>query len=1247
MGKEQINGNKAPASLYVGVGGIGGRIIRKVTEIAKNDDLSKARFVIMDTDVNDLGRANSNTKIIQIQTSSPRTVRDYLMQDTDARDEWFPNNMIINSKTVSEGAAQVRSISRLALNATIRTGKIKALYDAIDDLYDKDGTDKKQTVKISVVSTAAGGTGSGIAMIISMLIRNYISENYPDSSAIIRGFMLLPSILDSVKPSASEKLSLRRNGYATIKEINAFMMRPFFEATPELRRYLNLGVEVPNAAGGIDKLNCAPFDFCFLFDRTDGNVCNMSSLAQYEDYAAHSIYELFIGPMSQKASSKEDNIHKEFLDEKKLSRNRFCGAGAAVVRYPFEQIRNYVAYEWMEKQILGFSSEQVDEKDAKKLIGNGWLTYDRVYFDKMREYNQNPAGKPEPKRSDLYVSAIETGSDELSKRLREQFIDPKNNKYLNFSNDDANGNDEEKHVIILDDAAPTIPSVENYISELVSRACELYEIPYQQIALDFKNSKKTPAKSECFKIRYSSIDDAATKLVNPKLIEKTVKPFIESVFNGSAKMTDTIPEPYMLEALLSLDGKAMHPNAMRYILYKLLEKLEQCSKEQPSEESYKTAKDTICLGRIIDKDSGKRDISKFQVFGNGKEHTLEEMCDSCDQNNSESGHSGCNKLMNAYASTVDGAYKSFVSYYICVEAKHYVERLIAKYEQFYDRFEKKVLGLAKKKQTVLAAVRFANGDCEYDLFNNPKYLQMLAKTQMIPQSGGQHERDMYAGIYNGIKSNAQAESQKKNNVFSDAVEEDIFDDVMIKQFRLMVETETDLDMDIVRACGLEHKIACLCEAAETPNESTKEELEAKAIDSEEMNVHMIQLIKKGYNLACPSIIRKDFEEERAVNAMAFNKYMEDGDGMRLDGDYFFADYASDTVSKYEFRFYRSIYNVMPTQLQKLCPPQEDPAKLGTCIDHCDDTDSGIVGAYFTSYQDYMAKIGPDNRINPVITPHIDKRWNSLTILPELDPIEYQKMLMKKIHKAMIYGFIYKIIEKRMTSKYDTKKLVYEYIDGRNGSKKFIVSNHTKCDRLFEVLDALYFDRYAVNSIMQLVSKKRKKEYECSTVYEDTTFARYLLKLDRKMLIDDAQIVDLAHTELAEKAVSLFEIPMLYWNSLPRKDEAELAAMVDAIFEILEKNIGTFVSDDDFAPLVAKSIVEHYNLLYTNFSACPSVYVGISDFAKPDNAAEIARNDRALKLIRKKVLEKVSDLDVSDDDGFALADKTEMDDMFTD
>ena len=84
--KEKLQGNVAATTLFVGVGGIGSKIIREVLDLAKNDDLTKTRFVIFDTDVNDLGKADDGISIRAVQTSSPRPIRDYLLQDDDARD---------------------------------------------------------------------------------------------------------------------------------------------------------------------------------------------------------------------------------------------------------------------------------------------------------------------------------------------------------------------------------------------------------------------------------------------------------------------------------------------------------------------------------------------------------------------------------------------------------------------------------------------------------------------------------------------------------------------------------------------------------------------------------------------------------------------------------------------------------------------------------------------------------------------------------------------------------------------------------------------------------------------------------------------------------------------------------------------------------------------------------------------------------------------------------------------------------
>lgn len=216
----QANVVNAPV-LFIGCGGIGCKIIKGVADRALSDDNSLLRFICMDTDVNDILNVDKSANIKAIQTSSTATIETYLKNDKDAKNSWFPENKMLDSKPVSEGAGQVRAISRLAMSAVIKEGRIIDLYSTIDELFLKDGGKYKQAIKVVIASTVAGGTGSGIAMEVAMLVRHYINKMYPEAAVMIRGFLVMPGVMDTVIDTQSERDSLRANGYATIKEINA------------------------------------------------------------------------------------------------------------------------------------------------------------------------------------------------------------------------------------------------------------------------------------------------------------------------------------------------------------------------------------------------------------------------------------------------------------------------------------------------------------------------------------------------------------------------------------------------------------------------------------------------------------------------------------------------------------------------------------------------------------------------------------------------------------------------------------------------------------------------------------------------------------------------------------------------------------------------------------------------------------------------------------------------------------------
>ena len=151
-------------------------------------------------------------------------VCNYLDCNTRAKEDWFPNHNILMGKTPTEGAGQVRAISRLAFDEAVREGRMQDLEKAIEELYFLDGAAAPQAVRVMIVSTLAGGTGSGIVLPVALYIRNFLETRFRKNASVVRGFFLLPEIMFGGK-SPEERASLCCNAYASIRELDAFMRR--------------------------------------------------------------------------------------------------------------------------------------------------------------------------------------------------------------------------------------------------------------------------------------------------------------------------------------------------------------------------------------------------------------------------------------------------------------------------------------------------------------------------------------------------------------------------------------------------------------------------------------------------------------------------------------------------------------------------------------------------------------------------------------------------------------------------------------------------------------------------------------------------------------------------------------------------------------------------------------------------------------------------------------------------------------
>jgi len=1141
---EKIGSKETPATLFIGVGGIGSKIVVKVAERCRDKELKNLRFVCMDTNANDLRTVrNSKAKITYVQTSSTQSVGDYLKNDESAARYWFPNNSILYPKTVSEGAGQVRAISRLALNATIKTGNIQELYGAIDDLFLKDGGDLKQALRVVIASTAAGGTGSGIAMMTGMLVRDYLSKHYREKSAVVRGLLLLPGVLDTVIKSQTEQVSLRRNGYATIKEINALMMKAggFCNVEKSLERFSKLHVEIPTTTNEVETLEALPFDFCFLLDRIDKNQESMVSLNQYIEFAAQGLYEQNVGPMQQDAFSMEDNIIKEFAKEGNYGRNRFGGIGAAILRYPYYDVIDYIAY-----------SRALDRIGGSANAAGDWTKYDKSFVSEFNEFKKRRSmtSDKEPVRSEVYVTELNNDDKRFGMDVKAQL----SNKIENVKADVTKGIGQylrkvEDELLRAFLESPEFASLDAEVSELTT------ELDYEGDERR-RDLKEVQGYLDSIRNYESVIKRSAEAIARSKA---------RAIFLNSPSLGHSGIKQFYPETLFSSTDGGIHPNAMRFKLYILLQQMEELRKiaENNIQNTHFDA-----LARFSP-DNDSDDFNIDLPFEKKKEKCIDDVVRLAKDPSILEKIGGYGKLWQAlndhfvsYSNQVMAYRNDMIKAAAYKEGVKFIKMMCDEFERFYGSFERKVVELTKKKTEIVEKLTFRKGDSVDYVCATEKHLNELCDKCPVGSDGFLLPASLNVDIYEAIKSNVEIRREEENDINSDKSSVDVFDGVLINYFRESVQDDCKevIDMNIIQAIIKEQQFSKLFEDRE--NNKGEDVVQSTPVSEDDKAVYLEKKIEKGQRLAAPGISELSFNEPREVSVCAFNKSLRDMQSINvidLLQSSKLSAVSTDTVSKYDFRFFNATYNITPDKLSRFMKPDEGGAGR-----------TKTSGIYYSAYQDFVKKIGPDSTKSMAISLHIDKRWDSISNMPELD-LGVQKEEMIKIHSALAYGLIHGMIVTRPSSTYDTKKRIFELEDNEGGLTPFIVSNGTECDEFYEILDALYHDRAAVETIYKMAEDIRKYDDDGGRRMADSVFARDLSEFK----IGDGH----------DAPTSIYEIPLLYYNSLPRHkmDDNEISLMIDSVNEVLEKEVTRFEQNKDIDAYLCKTLGEQFILLIKNFT----------------------------------------------------------------
>lgn len=858
----------AAPTLLVGLGGTGSKIVCRVANMVSPELKNRIGFAVFDTDINELRDIQeANPFVTTIQTSTKLSVGEYLNIDTHARDNWFPVNAILNSKTLTEGAGQVRAISRLALDTAIRAGNMDKLHAAIENLYKVEADNADQALRVVIVSSLAGGTGSGLILPVALYIKNFLITRFQQSANIVRGFFILPEVFFEVIRGQSERNNLMCNAYATIRELDAFLMKG--DGTLPEKYDNTVKLEFPRIGSmEYDEYRVRPYDFCFLFDAQNTAGRKLNNFNQYLDHAANCIYSQSIGPMNKRSNSSEDNTIRELCAQR--GRNRYAGAGCSMLVYPFEDVKEYIALRW-----------------AQQTISEQWLKFDRLYIEKIKE-NQKLRAQGVPVRD------LDAGTDYIE---TVDALDAQKDVFAISIVDQCKAYDETGLNRTRNNAEKYMNSLLAYIEKNCLGDCEAKSNVQQSIS-DITGGEDSWSAFQTADSYFRNYMSFAEKFIASK-----APTLAFTIFKAQSDNVTKEKRDYQLETYLRNDeGDFIHPNAVRYFLYqcqRLFSKKIGILQNQSQEES-----EQLTNYKNIYDDSETDEFETVDMITNRKiplrNRLMKKLTEDQEALKSE---------LSGYVSIVDTHQQTKLKLSVLTEGLNYIKQLSESFSAFYLTFESKVMVMSRRMSEISKRYTNCAGKTTRYVCASPKCLNTLAES--IPYTGsairidGSLADEIYSRVrvYAMLDENERPENGRYFN--------DLFDNTIIGYYKkkMLESYGAQVDMDIISAMEREIEI---------------ENGECDPIKIEQMTKHIIENTRK---MSTPFIERPMGEQIEPISACTYHPDIDTHDdspraaliAKELNN---FGGTPDSDIGKNMIMFYQSIYGLRANRLSKFAPARE-------------------------------------------------------------------------------------------------------------------------------------------------------------------------------------------------------------------------------------------------------------------------------------------------------------------------------------
>lgn len=1148
---ERIIKTKLPPTLIIGLGGTGCDIVSRVDKLSNDEQREFMRFVFFDTDANELRvRKEEAPHVFTVQTSRRMTVGQALRTDREARENSFPTSHQLLKKPLTEGAGQVRAVSKLAFDACLRDGRIAPLHDAIDELQRLNGDTLEQSMRVVIVSTLVGGTGSGILLPVSMYLRNYL-ENVCQKKPIIRGICVLPDVFfRGGNKTEVEKNNLRANAYAALRELDAFMMKADASQNDGTYDKYWLKMPTPGTVDEYDDYAVNPMDFCFLYDGLNMDGDGLQNFEAYKRHVADCVYASSVSMLNKRLNSSEDNTILARCEEG--GRNRYCGVGSSKLVYPFRQVRDYIAMNWMEQAMT-----------------EEWLRYDKAYELKIQ---QQQAGRkkgvmlPPINKREYYCSLVDSDCAE-GNYFASAIVDQ-----CNVKDPDGVGYTEGKWISYYRNLLANISDKVNsddYAKEFIAQI---------NSGMEGIATAKSDHEESDMKRSFGNVATVLRKYFSKtkQRAESIADIVAESLFSN---VNFDIGNKNHIEYWLTDEHSFIHPNAARYFLYNLEMMLQESKRRLTSlgeftsllplkikqkdgttkEVEIKRPSFTFleeAIRSFFEKEIFEKPVNDKDADSEAVMVTIEEYVNSLDLKTlfDTSGNQTKNEWEAAVADIENAClqqrmniktyYETYLELTIIEKALVYINQLSSHYEYLYQQVDTEIKRLPRRIERIAETYDNNMGEPVIYVCASRKCLEgLLERCPNIvdPVTLTDEFRDsMFKSIYDVLEiDNVEKQHTKINELVSEKI-------LAFWSQQVVMQYGQKVDMDIIDALR------------------TQAEIEESKFDADEQLYYIKGKREEAMKLAAPFIDRPIGVEPYIIEAYSLGAEVSASNDLQKASIIrsVFPGYENDALmDKYQMLFMKALYNIRVSDLPKFAPADDN------------EVDPHENGSYYKSYWKRINGVIPDDKQTKILTPHLDKRWHYIGVMPDLSE-KSELQCLTDAHRALFISIAYGRIE------YDRDQYRFRGNNGDFISDSIIVGDG-RCNKFSEIYEAMLMSRPLVLNLLDHYKEQVEKEKRASVIGRNDYSSTVLYEQ-----LNNMRLEPYAHK------LSFFELPILYKataGSDVRSDD-ESIGMLRHMIDFIEEYLTEFYSDTlDRTPYFVKWMHEQTELLYHNLR---NEYAGI-------------------------------------------------------